>query len=753
MLKHLNAAMVRLWEARSLDHLADVAEMLLDAAVVIVVTAPVHAVLGTGARARAAPSGALESLLPLAGAAGTPPAPASTSRSAADDDDHRKPAGLGARGLEAAVGDRASDDQPRHATDGAETVAVDETGDPPPFARMATVTLRNETWTGAFLVFPSAGSAVHAGPLRAVAKVAEAAFADFAQAAGCRDHIVRLIAMLDTIYRAAHVGIWDWEVATDTLFWSDEVFRIHGMVPGQTPSRADALAVYPEPGRSRLVEALQTLDSTGRPTDLVLPFITAAGERRMMRVMAMLWTGTDGGERLAGVCQDVTTQEQIADDLWWTANHDVLTGLPNRALFADRFRKALQRRERTGGEVALVLVDIDEFKVVNDTFGHAAGDELLRLVAARLRAAVRAEDTVARTGGDEFSVLIDDDCRTTDLPALLAQLPEATSVRLVWGERTRIVTLSAGAAIAPHHAQADRDLTAAADVALYRAKEVPEGALVVFQPDFGQALREHSRLLADVRLALDEGHIVPWYQPQIDVVSGRIIGVEALARWIADDGVRSAADFMSAISDHDIGARIGVAVADRAIAEIAALNAPRACKIALAVNASAGELVQARFLERIGKAARSVAGGGGPITVEISENVVLDDPDLRLSERLEAASAAGVRFSLDDVGAGNSAFLSVSALPISEVKIARRFVSGLGADEARQKVVRGIIDAARALDLRVIVEGVETEAEVADIVALGGRYLQGYYYSRAVPLAELHMLLMAENSRLDVVAA
>jgi EAL domain-containing protein (putative c-di-GMP-specific phosphodiesterase class I) len=210
---------------------------------------------------------------------------------------------------------------------------------------------------------------------------------------------------------------------------------------------------------------------------------------------------------------------------------------------------------------------------------------------------------------------------------------------------------------------------------------------------------------------------------------------------VDSDGVRDARDFAEVLEDHDLGSRIGAAVADRAIAEIARLNRNRTSKIALSINASAGELVRRSFLKRVG---RHVSGRGpdaGPITVEINETVILDDPDGALAEEMRRAEKDGVTFSLDHFGTGGSSLLQITAWPISEVKVDRSFVAGLEADGDKQRVIRGIIEAARSLGLRLIVEGVETEEQVHCINALGGRFAQGFFYSRAVPADALERLL------------
>ncbi|MEM8854546.1 MAG: EAL domain-containing protein [Pseudomonadota bacterium] len=226
----------------------------------------------------------------------------------------------------------------------------------------------------------------------------------------------------------------------------------------------------------------------------------------------------------------------------------------------------------------------------------------------------------------------------------------------------------------------------------------------------------------------------------MDIASGRIVSVEALARWVSDHKVLSAGEFGFALTDHELGAQIGRAVVDRAIAEIAALNAGRTDKLALSINASAGELLRASFLERIGQLCNERAADIGPITVEITEDVILDDRD-GLFAQMHAAHANGVQFSLDDFGTGYASLIHISTLPISEVKVDRRFITDITKDEAKQKVIKGIIEVARSLDLRLIVEGVENSAQLEQIVALGGKLAQGHYYSRAVSFAELTALV------------
>ncbi|WP_226582109.1 putative bifunctional diguanylate cyclase/phosphodiesterase [Acuticoccus sediminis] len=570
-----------------------------------------------------------------------------------------------------------------------------------------------------------------------------------------RSDLKRYIMMFDHLERTANIGVWECDLVSGAMFWSDEMFRIHDRSPGEPmPSVSDALNYFIAPYNKQLEKLLLSAAVTSDPLDVTMPIRTASGRKRTVRVIAQRQHADDDGtDRLAGVLQDVTAAHEANERLWWTANHDALTRLPNRALFADRFRTALDRRRRTKHDVCLVLVDVDDFKQVNDTLGHAAGDRLLCLVAERLRKTVRTNNTVARTGGDEFSILLEDLESPGALDAVLERIRSNLDIHLGWDEQTVLVNLSAGAAVAPEHGDNEHDLTCAADLALYRMKEQRRSALALYDPSFGQAQQERAQLMVAARKALRDGAIVPHYQPQVDIASGRIVGVEALARWIDGDEVRTATEFSCALDDHELGAQIGLAVVDRAIVEIAQINRCRERKLALAVNASAGELLRDSFLKRIGSRVEAVGRDAAPITIEITEGVVFDDPHGRLAQEIHEANRKGINFSLDDFGSGVASLLHISTLPISELKVDRRFVINVEHDLAKQKVLRGIIEVARTLGLRLIVEGAETAEQVRLITELGGRYIQGHYYSRAIPFEALQRLLAEEDAGMPLSVA
>lgn len=718
MLKYFNAALSNITRVQPLDHLARLAETFLDvSAVVLVSTESPRTVLGSSEGANALDGETLDAALTTPGLE-LPLHGSDRVTIAGTTLPGRGPAAP----LEANV----------------VPLPVTDAPPPQPFGRVIHIALKSDKGTISCLLFPI-GTGLALGDLRRFRSAAHRHLCEHALLQRYRTDLRRYVMLFDHMQRTAKIGVWEYDMTTQTLFWSDEVYRIYELPVGPQPPQGD-LRHFPDPGRRQLREALRRTQRTGEPCDLTLPFKTEQGRRRMVRMLASLQPGGEG-RRLAGVIQDVTALNEATERLWWTANHDALTSLPNRALFADRFRKALERRTRTGKLLALVLVDVDKFKEVNDSLGHAAGDELLKLVSATLTDTVRANDTVARTGGDEFSILLEDIDDMDGMHAILERLHSASDVRLEWEESTMMISLSAGTAVAPTHGTTERELIGAADLALYRMKERQGAALSLYCESFGRAVHDRNRLLADARAALERSNIIAHYQPQVELDTGRIVGVEALARWVKADGTTlCASEFAYALGDHEVGVLIGQSVVARAISEIAALNRGRADKVALSVNSSAGELTRDAFLQRIGRQHCGLSDAG-PITVEITEDIVIGDADGALARQMDLARGLGVEFALSDFGTGYASLIHMAELPLSAVKMNRKFIASLESDETKRTILRGVIHMARSLGLKLVVEGVETAEQARLIGEFGAHWAQGYHYCPPLPLADLAVAL------------
>ncbi|MEM0907605.1 MAG: EAL domain-containing protein [Pseudomonadota bacterium] len=611
---------------------------------------------------------------------------------------------------------------------------------PSPYDRALSVRALHKSSAVRVIIFP--GKEGIAQPLlQRFIRFIERRMAERALTDRYRTDLKHYIGMLRALERTAKIGLWDLDVANRELWVSDEVRRMFRCPPRGPIKISQALVSFPRQARRQLVEAFMALSHDQGSHSLAVPIHTPGGsEPRTVRIFVSP-RKPDEADRFYGVIQDVTEQQIITERLWWMANHDALTELPNRALFADRFQRALERRARTKQLVGLILLDVDKFKAVNDTYGHGAGDEYLRQIAKQLRDTVRGHDTVARTGGDEFSILLEDIAGLPALDAVLSRIKKALTVPFTWEGHDLEGTLSAGVAIAPDHGMTDRDLSVAADLALYRSKGQPGDGLSIYQAEYGRAAAARATQIAGARKALKEDRFVPHYQPHIAIGTGEVVAVEVLARWMEPPRIIEAESFKDALTDDDTGPLIGRAVIGRAISEMAALNAGRATPLALCVNATAAEILRADFLGWL-QVTCSKAGFEGGVTVEISEEMMRENDEAALSTLMDEARArSGIGFALDAFGDGFGSILHLTRLPIGAVNVARTLTAGLPADRQKTKLLRGILDMAQALGIKVVVQGVETAEQAAQLHAIGAQTVQGHHYTPPVSYASLRTLL------------
>jgi len=449
-------------------------------------------------------------------------------------------------------------------------------------------------------------------------------------------------------------------------------------------------------------------------------------------------------QTLANILADAIQQRSTEERIRYQALHDPLTGLPNRALFLDRLSKSLARR---GAEVAVVLLDIDNFKLVNDSLGHSAGDQLLMQIAPRLRAALRPEDTIARIGGDEFVVLLDQvpDERSAELIA--KRMVEAFDSPFdlgVGGEHFAKVSL--GIAIADEVASSPAVLLRDADAALYQAKRSGRGRFEVF--DGAMRARSMARLSVehDLGRALERSELRVLYQPILSLRDGSITSVEALLRW--DHPVRGLidpADFISVAEESGMIESIGMWSLQRACADARSWRAPDGGPLGVSVNLSLRQLMQ-RELPGLVEEALSVSGlDPTSLCLEITESVLLEEP-ATVSEAIRRLAQRGVRFAIDDFGTGYSSLAYLSGLPIDGLKIDQSFVQELGSSDTATAITTAIVRMAQALAIEVTGEGVETDAQASELRALGCTLAQGFYFHHPLSADAITELLSARAS-------
>ena len=441
---------------------------------------------------------------------------------------------------------------------------------------------------------------------------------------------------------------------------------------------------------------------------------------------------------------DLTERRREQAELERMALTDSLTGLANRALLNDRLAVALARLQRVPGSCALLLLDIDQFKLVNDSLGHQVGDALLVEVAARLEAVSRADSTVARLGGDEFVVLVEGLGDADDVHATAVRLLDVLRrpYRLEGRTEPVVATASIGIAVASSPDRTHHDLYREADLALYRAKDAGRDQYALFDDDLRDRLESRVRAEALLRRALAEDLLVPYFQPMLDLSTGRVHAVEALARVAdPDGGVIAPADFIEAAEESGLVTELDARMFELAVAQYARwTQQPDLALRRISTNVSARSLGDRELVERMRKAMTWYDVSGEALRVEITERSLLTDNPV-VTESLRRIAALGIHVGLDDFGTGYSALGSLQQLDLQFLKIDRSFVSRLGTDRRDDAVVGAVIALAHAHDLLVVAEGVETSEQLAALRGLGCDRAQGYLIGRPVPADELAVLL------------
>jgi diguanylate cyclase (GGDEF)-like protein/PAS domain S-box-containing protein len=447
---------------------------------------------------------------------------------------------------------------------------------------------------------------------------------------------------------------------------------------------------------------------------------------------------------VAGVTQDVTDRRRAENALAHQAFHDAVTGLPNRNLFLDRLELAVARSARHHNMTAVLFLDVDRFKWVNDSLGHAAGDTLLRSIAERMQESLRAGDTLARFGGDEFAVLCEDVVDVNEA-IVVAQRLSATFVAPFILEDDRAVTVTASVGIAMANSAANRPeaLLRDADSAMYRAKERGRDRIEVFDDEMRARAMSRLETEAALRHAIDNGELRVHYQPIVDLDGERVVGVEALVRWQHPErGLVPPLDFIPLAEETGLIVPIGSYVLSEACTTIANWNKAHRDRppLAVSVNLSARQLaspglpnVVAGVLVRSGLARELLC-------LEITESVLMEDADTS-RDLLESLKRLGVTIAVDDFGTGYSSLLYLRRFPVDVLKIDRSFVAGLGTSSEDSAIVSGVIGLAHALGLRSVAEGVEQPGQAVELGMLGCDTAQGFYWSRPLEPAALNVWL------------
>ncbi|MEW6562006.1 MAG: EAL domain-containing protein [Pseudomonadota bacterium] len=441
------------------------------------------------------------------------------------------------------------------------------------------------------------------------------------------------------------------------------------------------------------------------------------------------------------IYSDITERKQKEERIQYLANYDVLTGLPNRNLLSDRLSQALSFSKRIGKKVAVLFIDLDHFKNINDTLGHVVGDALLEAVARRLQQCVRATDTIARQGGDEFVAIMPDLVHESEAALVAEKIIVSMAEPFQIGGHRLTITPSIGVSIFPEDSEKPTVLMRNADMAMYRAKESGRNTFQFFTPEMNRHAQERLHLEMYLRQAISRDELMLHYQPQVDAATGRVISFEALLRWnSAELGAVSPARFIPVAEETGLILEIGTWVLREACSQARRWREAGYASLPVGVNVSARQFRQADWAETVQACIQESGIEPGYLELELTETMLMESGE-HLIATMRRLRESGVRLALDDFGVGYSSLTRLKQFPLDRLKIDQAFVRDIGKGADSDALVTAIAAMGHAMNLKVMAEGVETEAQLAFLRGLRCEEMQGYYFGRPVPPQECEKFL------------
>ena len=563
-------------------------------------------------------------------------------------------------------------------------------------------------------------------------------------------------ARLSNAHRIAHMGSWEWDVLNDKLYWSHEICNIFAVDPdGFDSSYAAFLSTIHPLDKELFNKAFDDACAYQRPISLDHQILLPRGDERHCHTEGEV--GLDESGRVVhiyGTIQDITERKRIEDQVRSLAYYDSITGLPNRVLFGELLERALTFARRYRKKVAVLFLDLDRFKEINDTLGHAVGDSLLREVSERLKHCIRGYDSVwqgigategtpvARLGGDEFTVIMEDIQDSNGVIAASQRILQLLSDPFLLDDVEICVSASIGISIFPDDGEDAMTLVRNADTAMYHAKREGRNNAQFFMQALNDAACERLLLERQLRKALANEEFVLHYQPQIDAVSGAIIGLEALIRWQSPElGFVPPGSFIPFAEESGQIMLIDEWVVHAACRQVAGWLAQGIVPPRVAVNLSGCHFLKKSLVEMVAECLQNFALEGRHLEVELTEGVIMRDVE-QATATLAELKRMGVTVSIDDFGTGYSSLSYLRRFPIDTLKIDRSFITGVTKDPDGAAITTAIISMATSMRLEIVAEGVETAEQMAFLLEHGCSVMQGYLFCRPVPPEEVARFLV-----------
>ncbi len=542
--------------------------------------------------------------------------------------------------------------------------------------------------------------------------------------------------------RISHVGSYDFEIATNTNLWSDQLYRIYGREPQSFNASYERFLdmIQPE-DREHVVEVHQRSLQTLEPFEMEERICWPDGQVRTLASWGEVVADEDGNPlRMMGICWDITERKQIEEQLVREALHDKLTGLPNRVLLVDRLTQAIAVLPRRDGPLSAIFIDVDRFKVINDSLGHEAGDEVLVELARRFSAAVRPGDTVARFGGDEFVVLSEDLSHAGEALEIANRLQNETNRPIAVQDSEVMVTISAGIALSRSATDQPSAMLRDADAAMYRAKQSGRNRSMVFADEMRDAAIDRHDIEQELRRAVSDEQLVLHYQPIVELMTGRVTGVEALVRWQHPiRGLVPPGEFVPIAEEIGLVMHLDDWVLEHACQQLAAWQVSNP-DLTMSINLSGLQFARADLVTQVAQVLERSGADPTRVALEMTEGVLMRDAEDAVTV-LHNLRELGVRLDIDDFGTGYSSLSYLKRFPVDALKVDRSFVHGLGTNADDRAIVQAVVALAQSLGLATIAEGVETTEQLEVLQELGCTAAQGFLFSRPHPPHDLNALV------------
>lgn len=549
-------------------------------------------------------------------------------------------------------------------------------------------------------------------------------------------------------HKVARLGYWDWDIKKNYLYWSEEVFNILSVEIDEFENNRQAFRTRVHPDDWDMVKrAIKKSLELGEPYSVEHRVVQPNGETLVVHQHAELMFGENNQViRMLGIVQDITDRFHAQETIRHQAYYDSLTDLPNRSLFQDRLHHALEMTDRKPGLVAIMFIDLDRFKIINDSLGHGFGDAFLQSVAKNLSAVTRSTDTLARLGGDEFALIVERIESREEVALIAEKLVNQLAKPHYIDGRELISTGSIGITVCPENGREREVLIKQADLAMYHAKESGGNQYCFYSDDLNSKAHKTLMIENELRHALDNNEIVVYYQPKIDVASGRIRGMEALIRWQhPEKGLVPPFEFIPLAEETGLIIRIGRWVLEEACKQTVQWQQKGYADLNISVNVSPRQFNQGGFVDIVRYALENSGLEARYLDLEVTESCTMNNLENTI-DILNECRQMGVRISMDDFGTGFSSLSYLNQIPLDTLKVDRAFIKDVTSDGENGELAKLIIAMAKSLGLSVVAEGIETDEHLEFLRENGSDEYQGFLASPPVPAMEFEKLL-AESYR------